>query len=306
MDGPIWFIIVFVGVVAVVGLAATFVPLYARWRAYQQSSYLRLDLPSRLEHAVSSRLIARERGAIIGALVVGGAAVAGFATGIVGGFEPGVTTLFVVGAVFAGVGLGTAVAALTGKKQVPSDQPRVARSGVATVGDYISPLERVGAWVVVAIAVSVAVWTAFVDPGSGRLVVPTALFAVTAALTLVLFEVASRRIVEASQPAGSTAEMVWDDALRSSAIRDLVTAPLSLGVYGTVFGVFSLADRSAGAAAVAGYLGVGFVIAGLAATLLATVVSRPRRYFITRLWPNLRWSDTADSDDRADAATDAA
>lgn len=294
MDGATWFISIFVGVIAVIGLGVSFVPVYGRWRAYQQSSYLRLDLPSRLQQAVSARLMARERGGIIGALVVGGATVLAFSTGAID-IDPTLTVLFLIGAVFAGVGLGTATAALTGKKQVPSDRPRVARSGVATVADYIAPIERVGAWVVVAIAVVLAVVVAVAQPASGRLLVPTVLFAVTAALALLLFEVASRRIVDASQPAGSTAEMIWDDALRSSAIRDLVTAPLALAVYGTVFAVFSLADQGVGATAVAGYIGSGFAIAALVTTLLASVVSRPRRYFLARLWPDLRWSDTAET-----------
>jgi len=303
VDGATWFISIFVGVIAVIGLGVSFVPVYGRWRAYQQSSYLRLDLPSRLERAVASRLMARERGGIIGALVVGGATVLAFSTGAIDS-DPSTTVLFLIGAVFSGLGVGTAVAALTGKKQVPSDRPRVARSGAASIADYIAPIERVGARVVVAIVVAVAVGVAIAAPGSARMLVPTTLFAVAAVLSLALFEVASRRIVEASQPAGSTAELVWDDAIRSSVIRDLVTAPLALAVYGTVFGVAALAEQSIGAAAVAGYVGMGLVLAGLAVTLLASLVSRPRRYFLTRLWPNLRWSDTAES--TAEAAAPAA
>jgi hypothetical protein len=294
VDGASWFISIFVGILAVIGFGVTYVPLYARWRAYQQASYLRLDLPLRLERAVGSRLVTRERGGIVGALVFGGAAVTCFATGMLD-TDPSITVFFLVGAVFAGAGVGTAVAALTGKKQVPSDQPRVARSGAATVADYIAPVERIGARVVVAIVTAVAVWVAIAAPGDSRLLVPTTLFAVAAVLTLALFEFASRRIVGASQPAGSTAELVWDDVIRSSVIRDLVSAPLALAVYGTVFGVAALAEQSAGAAAVAGYVGMGLVLAGLAVTLVLSVVTRPRRYFITRLWPNLRWSDTAES-----------
>jgi hypothetical protein len=284
----------FVGILAVIGLAVSFVPLYGRWRAYQQSAYLRVDLPTRLERAVSSRLVSRERGGIIGAMVLGGAAVAWFATGAVDGFEPGLATLFVVGAVFAGVGIGTAIAALTGKKEVPSDLPRVARSESASVADYIAPVERIGARVVVGLVVAVAVGIGVAGPPSERLVLPVTVFAVAAVATLALFEIASRRIVAASQPAGSTAELVWDDAIRASVIRDLVTAPLALAVYGTVFGVFALAENSVGAAAVTAYLGLGLMIAGLVVTLVVTTVTRPRRYFLDRLWPNLRWSDTAD------------
>ena len=297
MDTMTTFISAFVGIVALIGLGATFVPVYARWRAYQQSAYLHIELPARLERAVGSRLVARERGAIIGALAVGGAAVLGFATGAFGDSEPGLTTLFIVGAVFAGVGIGTAIAALTGKKEVPSDRPRVARSGAATVADYIAPIERIGARVAVVIVVSVAVGLAVAGSSTDGPLFSVAFFAAAAVTTLALFEIASRRIVGASQPAGSTAELVWDDAIRASVVRDLVTAPIALAVYGTIIGVFGLADTGAGAAA---YVGIGAVVAGLVVTLVASAISRPRRYFLRRLWPELRWSDTADT------ATDAA
>ena len=301
MNSAAWFITAFVGIAAVVGLVGTFVPVYARWRAYQQSAYLHIDLPVRLERAVGSRLIARERGAIVGALALGGAAVLGFATGVIGNFEPSLTTLFIIGAIFAGVGVGTAIAALTGKKEVPSDRPRVARSGAASVADYIAPIERIGARVTVGIVIAVAVGIAVTRPAADGLLLPVAFFAVAATLTLVLFEIASRRIVAASQPAGSTAELVWDDAIRASVVRDLVTAPLALSVYGTIIGVFGLANSNVGvAAAVTAYLGMGILVAGLVVSLIVSAVSRPRRYFLDRLWPNLRWSDTAD------AATDAA
>ncbi|GAB3604927.1 hypothetical protein GCM10027413_03360 [Conyzicola nivalis] len=300
MDNATLVVSACVGIIAVVGLAATFVPWYGRWRAYQQSAYLRVDLPTRLERAVSSRLISRERGGIIGAAALGGLAVLGFATGIVDGLEPSLTIFFIVGAVFVGVGVGTAIAALTGKKEVPSDVPRVARSEAASVADYIAPIERIGARVCVAIVVALAIAVGLAGPSADDLLLPVTLFAAAAILTLALFEMASRRIVEASQPAGSTAELVWDDAIRASVIRDLVTAPLALSVYGTVFGVFALADRSIGAAAATAYLGSALVIAGFIITVVVSAVTRPRRYFLDRLWPNLRWSDTAD------VATDAA
>jgi len=295
MDSGTWFIGIFVGVAIILGLGITFVPVYGRWRAYRQAAYLQIDLPRRLERAVAARLMARERGGLVGAFVVGGGAMAAFASGLIDEFDPALTRLFIIGAVFAGLGLGTAIAAMTGKKALDSDGPRVARSRAASVGDYAAPVERIGARVSVAVVVVVFLGIAISQPPTAGLVVAIGFFAVASVLTLAVFEMAGRRIVGASQPAGSTAELVWDDAIRASVLRDLITAPLSLAVYGTVFGLFATAQNSAGSTAVTAYIVGGVVLAGLAVTLIASVLSRPRRYFITRLWPNLRWSDTADT-----------
>lgn len=293
MDGGAWFISIVLSLGLIVAFALTFVPFCARWRAYRHAASIRIDLPARLERTVAGRLMARSRGGSIGGLVLTAAATVAFHFEIGVDHDSQLTGLFIVGSTFAGVAAGTAVAALTGSRTVAPDRPRVARARAVTVSDYLAPLELIGARIVVAAAVGVLfASTLFAAPGSGGTLFAIAFFAVFGALSLALFEVASRRIVDLSQPAGSTAELVWDDAIRASSLRDLVTAPLALGAYCLVFGVFGIAESSThpSAALVAYVVGGTFALTGVAAAVYS-VATRPQRYFLDRLWSDLRASD---------------
>jgi hypothetical protein len=107
----------------------------------------------------------------------------------------------------------------------------------------------------------------------------------------VLFEIAGRRVVDRSQPAGSTGELVWDDAIRALILRDMLIAPITLAAFSLFIGVAHLLGSDNGPDSL---VSVFPTFVALAVTLYSRA-SRPQRYFITRLWPNLRWSDTADS-----------
>ena len=304
MSGPAWFIGILAAVGMIVVIGASYVPWYARYRAYQHAVYLRLDLPSRLERVVGARLMARERGAGIGGFVFTVAAILVLTLWSDPLDDALLGSWFVVGALLAGAGVGTAVAALITRGDVAPGRPRVARAGAVAVRDYVAPFERIGARVVVVLAVAAWIVVTAVDvPDDGALALGLAFFAVAGAVTLVLFEVASRRIVDVPQPAGSTAELVWDDAIRASALRDLLTGPLALGTYGLVFGAVGLGAIGNSAASAAAFVGGGIVVASLVVNLIVGFVSRPARYFLDRLWADLRWSDTADT---AATATDAA
>ncbi|WP_411698138.1 hypothetical protein [Conyzicola sp.] len=302
MDGLTWFVAIVVAAVLVALFALTFVPFFSRYTSYRYSVDIRVDLPARLEPGVSSRFVAQGRGATIGGLSFAVAAVLALQGGILVGDGPSSSLWLVFGAVLVGSLVGSTVAAFTGSTAIASDQPRVARSRAVSVADYLSPLERVGAWVLVGASVVATVAMSVI--GVGGAVFPVALLAGLGAVTLVMFEVASSRIVDRSQPAGSTADLVWDDAMRSSILRDLISGSLALGGLGLILGAVQLAGVSAGLSAaemsnISGPLlsGVGLVLA------LYSRTGRPQRYFLGRLWPNLRWSDTAEP---ADVATDAA
>jgi len=293
MDGGAWFISIIVTLGLIVAFALTFVPFCARWSAYRHSANIRIDLPARLERTVAARLMARSRGGSLGGLVFTAAAAVAFHFEIGVNNDSQLTSLFIIGSTFAGVAAGTAVAALTGSRAISADRPRVARARAVAVSDYLAPFELVGARIVVSAAVGVLLAsTLFAAPGAGGSLFAIAFFAIFGALSLVFFEVASRRIVDLSQPAGSTAELVWDDAIRASALRDLVTAPLALGAYCLVFGIFGIAESSTHPAAMTVSYVVGgvFALTGLAAAIYS-VATRPQRYFVERLWPNLRASD---------------
>jgi hypothetical protein len=289
VDGVIWFFSIFLAVVFAVGLALTFVPVFAKWSAYRHSVLIRLDLPSRLQPAVSARLMASGRGAIVGGLVFSILGLVALSLDVSGGDTPRSASFLLLGAAIAGSTVGTTVAALTGSRTIPSDQPRVARSNVATVADYVFPLERIGARVLVVLAVAVTIAIAVVD--AGGLVSAAVFFAVLAAITLVLFEIAGRRVVDRSQPAGSTGELVWDDAIRALILRDMLVAPLTLAAFSLFIGVAHLLGGNNGPDSL---VSVFPTFVALAVTLYSRA-SRPQRYFLTRLWPNLRWRDTADT-----------
>ena len=298
MDGGTWFISILLFVTSLALIALSFVPYYARYSVLRYAQRLELRLPSHLEGVMGRRLMARMRAGAIGAAVFVAASSAALAWLVEPDIRSNLVGLLVIGAAFVGIGVGTAVAALAASSSVAPDQPRVARAGAVAVKDYLAPVELVGARVVVAGAVLLLVWvTVFTSRYASVDYVGITMFSVFGVLSLVLFEVASRRIVDQSQPAGSTAELVWDDAIRASALRDLVTAPLALGVYSLLFGFVSVADANGDV--VFGLLG-GIVFVALLAAAIVSRVTRTQSYFVRRLWPDLRWSDTAD------ATTDAA
>ena len=291
-------------VIAVASFALTFVPFYARWSAFRHAVLIGVDLPARLEGAVSARLMTQVRGTSMGVFVA--MAVATLVVFFEIGGDSRLTIWLIVGAVGAGAATGVAVAAFTDSPKIATDGPRIARSGAVSVGDYIHPAERIASRGVIALAVVVAIIsTVALGSNAAGSVFPTVAFAILGVISLALFEVVSRRIVDRPQPAGSTAELVWDDAIRTSTLRDLLAAPLVFGVYSFFFGIAGLLIAAAGptAPAAADLTGIVSTIALLAITFYSRAV-RPQRYFIGRLWPNLRWSDTAD--DTADVATDAA
>jgi hypothetical protein len=293
VDGGAWFISIVLSLGMIVGFALTFVPFCARWSAYRHAVSIRIDLPAHLERTVAARLMARSRGGSLGGLVFTVAAALAFHFEIGVNHDSQLTGLFIVGSTFAGVAAGTAVAALSGSRTIAPDRPRVARARAVTVSDYLAPFERIGARIVVYGAVGVLlVASVFAAPGAGGSLFAIAFFAIFGAVSLALFEVASRRIVDRSQPAGSTAELVWDDAIRASSLRDLVTAPLALGAYCLVFGVFGIAESSTHPAAmlVSWVVGSIFGLTGLAAAIYS-IATRPQRYFVDRLWSDLRASD---------------
>lgn len=296
MDGTAWFMSAALALGMIVLFALTFVPFYARWSAYRHSVRIRVDLPSRLERAVSSRLMARDRGASVGALAFVALATFAFQFDVADTTDSRLSSWFIVGAAFAGAGAGTAVAAFTGTRSVAPDTPRVARSGAVGVADYLAPFERIGARIVIVLSLAVAVvGTALTIAGVSDSLFPVVFFAVVGVVSLVLFEVVGRRIVDLSQPAGSTAELVWDDAVRALLLRDMVTAPLALGTYSVIFGLIGLAEGSTDpSTTVAGFVVSAIFAVALVATATYSLATRPQRYFVDRLWPNLRWSDTAD------------
>ena len=114
-----------------------------------------------------------------------------------------------------------------------------------------------------------------------------------AASSLVIFEVAARRIVAKGRLIGSVEELVWDDAFRSHVLRELGFAPLVLSAYALGLTGSAVGIMSAGAE-VPTSISLGVFAALLISTVIVLLVARTmktRRHFIRRLWPELEDAD---------------
>jgi len=294
MDGTAWFISIVLAVGFVVVFAATFVPGSGRRSTQRLVRSIGIGLPPQLEAEVEARVILRQRAGSIGAAIAVAAAVAFF---VLSSAAPSqLTGLLIVGAAFAGIAIGAGVSAATASAATAPGEARVARLRAVSVRDYLAPLELLGARVVAGLAVVTAIaviaLTPFADGDDAANVVVITALGVTAGVSLALFELFSRRIVDRPQPVGTPVELAWDDALRSSTLRDIVTAPLLIGVYTVMYGFIEISDR----VGVASDSFVGFAVAAgvfmlvLAALLIlaiVSIVSRPQRHVIRRLWPDV-------------------
>jgi hypothetical protein len=253
-------------------------------RTARASSFARsvgLDLPPSLRAAVTERVAMRHRGGALG-LVLGialGALILSM-SGVSGASVA--APLVLIGGAFSGLAIGVAVTSARASAPLDSTAVKYARTSAVSLRDYVAPLERTGARVVVPLAVIATVAAFMVGaPLSGVLAVLTVL----GAASLVFFEVAGRRILNRAQPAASPAELTWDDAVRASVLRDIVTAPISLGAYALVVSASTVVDTVLKGNDLA-TLGILLAATIPAVTLsIAAVTSRPQRYFLRRLWP---------------------
>jgi len=274
-------------VIVVLGIALIVSTFLARSRAARADGFARsvgLDLPASLRAAVTERVALRHRGGAIGMIV--GIATSVFVLSIYPSSDQSFAAPFVlVGGAFAGLAIGVAITSARAAAPLDPTAVKYARTSAVSLSDYVAPLERTGARIVVGLAVAVAIASVIVGvPLGGILVTLTAL----AAGALAFFEVAGRRIVDRSQPAGSPAELAWDDAVRASVLRDIVTAPITLGAYAVVVSAAALVERLLQGNDFAN--GAIVLAAVIAAVTLATVAitSRPQRYFLRRLWPEVK------------------
>jgi hypothetical protein len=296
-----WTITVLITVLAIVFFALTFRASYNLSMARGYARRVGLALTPELEPLVAERLAQRGRVGTYGAL-------AGLALGVLFLLVRGAddssaaaSTWLLLGAYFAGLAVAIAVWAI----RLPSlrvDGPRIARTGAVGVPDYLSSFERNGARVCVALsivvlAVAAILHAAGVSTGGSPLLSIGAIIVALGVASLVLFEFATRRILSRGQPAGTPTELAWDDALRAGTARDIVTAPLCLGLWSIVFMLSdSLTATSApswllGAAALAVFAAV-IVIASIA------VAQKPQQHYLRRLWPDVASAASAASTER--------
>ena len=296
MTPTLWFVVILYVAASGGVFAITFSRRYRTRRVMRFARSVGLTLPTELERTVGARLIRRQRGGAIGWLI-GTLAMAGVVWSGALPDQGEFTSILFIGTLFCGMAVG---AALTSALHDPSDDPavRYARSRSVALEDYIAPIERNGARTAVGIAVALLLVESALRisglplPLAGPIFPLSWLLTALAVLALGFFELVGRRILARGRVAGSPDDLAWDDALRSLVVRDLVAAPLALGLFGVAYGSVGALN------AVSGWLGrdtslifvnvgVNVLVIAIAGLALFAIASEPQRYFLRRLWPEV-------------------
>lgn len=249
------------------------------------------------DERVGMRLAARERFIAIGGGI--GIGIAVLATVLLPSFHDDAFSLLGIFALtIAGIGFGAALSAFATTRELPNDVPRIARLSTPTLRDYLPALEYVGTIVVVVgavvvpiVALPIGLLYTGLDPADT--VTPIVLsFLAVASLVAVLF--VARRLLDRGQRAGSTLELAWDDAIRATALRDLISVPLILGFAGMLVPLVTIINDVRVVRPytdVDNVIAVGSVIVVCIVTFVALIAaivsatSKPDRHYRARLWP---------------------
>ena len=254
-----------------------------------------IDLPPALEPAIGRRLAVREVVAMGAGLLLAWGSVAVLA-GTTDADDAGLVLAAAFLTFLLGHAIGNGITAWweLARSALPTG-PRVARATVLTPGDYVAPIERLGARVMVAVSVVAALGVLVAD-GAGwfagatlpALVVGAVL--VLPPVTLAVHELLAARLVRRPQPAGSALDLAWDDAMRAQTLRDMVTVPLAAGAYAPLALLGTLGEQLDGTyprSLVFDLVTGAFLVLLLALRVTAgvAIALRPHRHFREQLWP---------------------
>lgn len=260
-----------------------------------------LPLPAPLRQAVLNRVAPRERSALTGGFI-------GFGVGILVGAVVQIATgsddlggPFVMIGAAIGLSLGHYTGVRRTRHSFAEDAPRVARSQATTLADYATSAER---WAMRLVPVTtlvtvITVWVIWAlvptKPAGGAL--SPILATVVAIVVLLVWGLLARArtsLVEQPQHAHGDLELAWDDALRSSAVREVQDTAVAMGMLVTL-GLLVLAgtwvvpgEVRAGAEQLTLNLGIAAFVVGLIcwALLLAPwITGRSRKNPSLSLWP---------------------
>ena len=304
----LWFIAGFLILSTVVLFILTFVPGYRAASVRMQARTVGLALPAGQAPALETNFAGRSRASSLGALVGTVLAVAGLVSGVIPTQDPpalgGVAeTWLIIGGFYVGMGVGAALRALTVRTPSPTGE-RYARPGAVDVRDYLAPIDRIGSRVAVAAGLLVLVIAGIVSFSAFGMTPANPAFSIgglvvlLGVVSLVVSEIATRRILDRAQPAASPEALAWDDAIRAITVREIVTAPMSLGVWGSLAIGISLTDSySVGNQWPAGLIVVNVLVLLIAAGILGaatySIASRPQQHYLRRLWPDVAAASTS-------------
>ncbi|MBM7832197.1 hypothetical protein JOE59_002902 [Agromyces cerinus] len=300
LEWPEWFMLGWLALIAVIAvLTPAWMPRPRTIGRFARTVGLPLDGDEELERAVGERLRLRARWGTLGTLVGIAACVPIVLSGALtthsdwgAGIAP-FAWIVLLGVLFTGRGIGVAISILPAPPEVRRHGPRIARLPRPTVADYVAPIERTGARVLVATAALLAVGVGLMPIEIGpKLLVAAATLGALAALVAV--ELVSAALVARPQPAVNEQLLRWDDALRAQTLRDLVSVPLMFGAL-AVFTAATTGLTWAGSLGDAGMVTVNVVgnllILASLVVLAFSIALKPARYYLERLWP-AQYADT--------------
>ncbi|GAB3403315.1 hypothetical protein GCM10027515_14100 [Schumannella luteola] len=297
----IWFL---AALAVAAGLLLIVFPATAAGRARNADAYARrlgLAIPPQMQQLIERRLARRGRAAGVGVLL--GAVAAVPVALLTPEGESRWAHLVPAAGVFALVASVVAAVAALVLRERPGEGMRVARSTEVRLDDYVAPFELNFQRAVVALGLLGALVGIFAVALQPTLLTTSGAFIATGLVGLVAavaFEVIARRLVDAPQPAGSPAELAWNDALRTLGIRDLMLVPSMMGTF-SAFGALLVLVVPGSTSALPGQLGAGiafgvFLIVIVALIVLAAVQYRhgsPLTHFLRRLWPEVAAQNAA-------------
>ena len=284
MNPSAWTAAAVIGALGLALIVSTFNPGQRAARANNFARSVGLDIPDSLRPVITERVALRHRSGAIG-MIVGIATIAFLLSMDPTSGENFASPFLLIGGAFAGLAIGVSFSAARAAAPIDPDGVKYARTNAVTLGDYVAPLERTGGRIVVGLAIATLVAALAVGaPISGILVALTVL----GIAALLVFEIAGRRVVSRAQPAQSPSDLAWDDAVRASVLRDMITAPIILGADAVVVAGGALVTRLlAGSDFANGAILMAVIVAAIALAV-AAITSRPQRYFLRRLWPEVR------------------
>lgn len=316
----LWFIAGFLILAAIVLIVLTFVPAYRAASVRMMARTVGLALPAGPLDSLEANFASRSRASAFGALVGAVLVVTALVTGFIPTQDPptlgGAAEIWLlIGGWYVGMGVGAAVRALSARTPAPVGE-RYARPGAVDMRDYLAPIDLVGGRIAVAAGV-VVLTLATVVAVTGLGVAPASVIfsiggivVLLSVASLVVFEIAARRILDRAQPAASPEALAWDDAIRAMTVREIVTAPLSLGIWGSLALGILLADSfSEGNAWPAGLVLVTVLVVIIAVGIFAAAVyslaSKPQQHYLRRLWPEVAAAEAVNSSAAETAAANA-
>lgn len=251
--------------------------------------------PEELRDPTRVRLRMRAVGGLVGSLV--GATIALL---VVAQLESqgSIVSYFPIASVIFGNVYGNAIGGLVGELRQPRSGVRVARLRAVELSDYLPLRLRIMPPICVALTVAVVVLTAtFLPVGGVSTYVRPELPAIRAAILglavesvagLLIWWVGASCIVRTRQPAESSSELSWLDALRADSLYLLAGGTFVGPLYcltSLYFAVDLVGNWERGVVPFEfGVICVGAALIGLA---IVGFSRHPRRRYITTLWPDL-------------------